>query len=67
MPQIRDILRLKWLRRFLYLLAVILNTLILALIFSMRIRSREMRLLLAFSSSVSSPPFGFFFGVSLFA
>jgi hypothetical protein len=48
------------------LLAVILNTLIFALIFSMRIRSREMRLFSAFSSGVSSPRFGFFFGISLF-
>jgi hypothetical protein len=43
-----------------------LNALILALMFSMRIRSHEMRRLSAFSSGVSSPPFGFFFWVSLF-
>jgi hypothetical protein len=66
MPQIKDTLRLKRLRQFLYLLAVILNALILALMFSMRIRSHEMRLLSALSSGASSPPFGFFFGVSLF-
>ena len=52
-------------RRLRYLLEVILKTLTFALTFSMSIRPREMRRFCAFSSRVSSPPFGFFLGVSL--
>ena len=61
-----DSLSWKRLRRFLYLLAVILNTFIFALMFSMSMRSLDMRLFSAFSSGASSPPLGLFFGVSLF-
>jgi IS5 family transposase len=65
-PQIKDIRNPKRLRRLRYLLDVILNTFILALICSMRMRSRKIRRFSAFSPVVSSPSLGFFFGVSLF-
>jgi len=66
MPQINDMRNAKRLRLLRYLFEVILNTLILAFMFSIKIRSRAIRLFSAFSSAVNSPPLGFFFGVSLF-
>ena len=65
-PQIRLARKLWRFLRLRYLFAIILNTLIFALMFSISILSREIRLFSAFSSWVSSPLFGFFFGVSLF-